>query len=120
MFYKGIFLEMTKEIELKINSVIEETTRYDFPFLASRNKKEEIIQDKKTRIEEKLKELLPDSFPSVDEINKLWAESIEVSDEQFEFLSEKNKLNGFYLQELMHCYAEKIGKAIIKKYEDGR
>ena len=36
-------LEMKKDIELKINRIIEETTRYNFPFLASHDKKKEII-----------------------------------------------------------------------------
>lgn len=107
-------LEMKKDIEWKIKCIIEETTQYDFPFLASQDKRKTIIMDKKKNIEEKLKRLLPDSFPSEENVNKIWAESIEYSDEQFESLAEKHKLNGFYLQELMHCYAEKIGKAIME------
>lgn len=107
-------LEMKKDIEKKMNGIIEETTRYDFPFLASQDKKKAIIVDKKLYIEEKLKRILPDSYPSEDEIKKMWKESIEYSDKQFESLSEKYKLNGFYLQELLHCYAQKIGKAILE------
>lgn len=106
-------LKMKKDIELKINRIIEETTRYNFPFLASHDKKKEIIAAKKIYIEEKLRELLPECFPSKEKISELWSESINYSDKQFESLTEKNKLNGFYLQELMHCYAEKIGKAIM-------
>lgn len=106
-------IEMKNDIELKINCIIEETTRYDFPFLASHEKKKEIIVAKKIYIEEKLRELLPECFPCKEKIDELWSESINYSDKQFGSLTEKNKLNGFYLQELMHCYAEKIGKAIM-------
>ncbi len=107
-------MEMKKDIEKEINCIIEETTQYDFPLFTTQDKKKAIIMDKKLYIEEKLKRILPDSFPNEDTVKKMWEESIEYSDEQFESLSEKHKLNGFYLQELIHCYAEKIGKAILK------
>lgn len=105
--------EMKKSIELKINGIIEETTQYDFPFFASYNKKEEIIMAKKKCIEKKFNELLPDCFPNEEKLNELWIESINYSDKQFHSLAEKYKLNGFYLQELMHCYAGKIANAIM-------
>lgn len=107
-------MEMKKDIEKEINCIIEETTQYDFPLFATQDKKKAIIMDKKLYIEEKLKRILPDTFPNEDTVKKMWEESIEYSDEQFESLSEKHKLNGFYLQELIHCYAEKIGKAILE------
>lgn len=43
----------------------------------------------------------------------MWEESVEYSDEKFESLSEKHRLNGFYLQELIHCYAEKISNTVL-------
>lgn len=106
--------EMNKDIEKKIKCIIEETTQYDFPFWANQDKKKEIIMDKKLHIEESLKRTLPDSFPNEDTVNKMWEESIEYADDQFESLSKRHKLNGFYLQELIHCYAEKIGKEILE------
>ena len=48
-----------------------------------------------------------------DILKKMWEESVEYSDEKFESLSEKHRLNGFYLQELIHCYAEKISNTIL-------
>lgn len=112
--------EKKKDIEKEINCIIEETTQYDFPFLVSQDKKKEIIVEKKLYIEEKLKGVLPDIFPNEDTVDKMWEESIEYSDEQFKSLSEKHKLNGFYLQELLHCYAEKIGKTILDNIWGGR
>ena len=105
---------MKRVIEKKVYCVIEETTKYSFSFLASSHKKKAIITEKKYYIEEKLKEIMPNSFPNDECLNKMWKESIEYSNKQFEPLLEKYKLNDFYLQELLHCYAEKIGKIIIE------
>lgn len=109
----GLSMEMKKDIEKEINCIIEETTQYDFPFLASQDKKKAIITEKKLYIEEKIKRILPEGFQNEDILKKMWEESVEYSDEQFESLSEKHKLNGFYLQELIHCYSEKIGNIIL-------
>lgn len=43
----------------------------------------------------------------------MWCVSKKYADDQFQFLTEKNKINGFYLQELMHCYAKKIIDKIL-------
>ena len=69
-------MEMKKDIEKEINCIIEETTQYDFPFLVSQDMKKVIIVDKKLYIEEKLKRILPDSFPNEDTVKKMWEESI--------------------------------------------
>ena len=109
----GLSMEMKKDISKEINCIIEETTQYDFPFLASQEKKKAIITEKKLYIEEKLRRILPESFPNEDILKKMWEESVEYSYEKFESLSEKHRLNGFYLQELIHCYAEKISNTIL-------
>lgn len=106
-------LSETKEKIIKeIDSVLEETTQFDFPFLANQEKKKAIIEEKKLYIEERLKKIAPENFPREDTLKEVWEESVEFATEQFKSLSEKHRLNGFYLQELMHCYAEKIGATI--------
>lgn len=104
----GLSMEMKKDISKEINCIIEETTQYDFPFLASQEKKKAIITEKKLYIEEKLRRILPESFPNEDILKKMWEESVEYSDEKFESLSEKHRLNGFYLQELIHQVRKSI------------
>ena len=86
----GLSMEMKKDISKEINCIIEETTQ-----------------------EEKLRRILPESFPNEDILKKMGEESVEYSDEKFESLSEKHRLNGFYLQELIHCYAEKISNTVL-------
>jgi len=109
----GLSIEIKKNVENEIKGIIEETTQFDFPFFISQEKKKDIIFQKKSYIEEKLRRLSPDTYPSEEALIQMWGESIKHSDEQFNSLSEKHKLNGFYLQELSHCYAEKIGIAIL-------
>ncbi len=45
----------------------------------------------------------------------IWEQSVEFADEQFKSLPINKRFNGFYLQELMHCYAEKLKDSIIDK-----
>ena len=49
----GLSMEMKKDISKEINCIIEETTQYDFPFLASQEKsnynRKEIIYRRKTK-----------------------------------------------------------------------
>lgn len=63
---------------------------------------------------------MPESFPNEDILKKMWEESVEYSDEKFESLSEKHRLNGFYLQELIHCYAEKISNTVLNNIWGGK
>lgn len=116
----GLSMQMKKDIAKEINCIIEETTQYDFPFSASQDKKKTVITEKKLYIEEKLRRILPERFPNEDILKKMWEESVEYSDEQFESLSEKHRLNGFYLQELIHCYSEKFGNTVLNNILGGK
>lgn len=103
------------QIRLRIEKIIEETKRYDFPFLATVNEKWQIIEEKKFYIEIELKQLLPKYWPNANQIEALWNESIEYANKRFDSLPEKIRINGFYLQELMHYYAEHLGNFIMLK-----
>lgn len=109
----GSSMEIKKNVEKEIKRIIEVTAQFDFPFLASQDKKKEIIEEKKLCIEEELRRLSPENYPSEDILIQLWEESVKHSDDQFKSLSNKYKLNGFYLQELIHYYAERIGNTIL-------
>jgi len=100
-------------IKKEIENILKETTQFDFPFLEKEEKKKSILQEKKTYVEEKLRSISPRLFPNDEKINEIWSESIEYADEQFKALPAKRRLNGFYLQELMYYYVEKLGDSIM-------
>ncbi|MDO4775461.1 MAG: hypothetical protein Q4A10_06575 [Aerococcaceae bacterium] len=101
-----------------IEQLINETMGYDFPFMASENKKKEIISEKKLHIETEFRQILADSFPDQEILDRIWNEAVMHADESFSSLSPKLKLNGFYLQELMHCYSEKLGAVYVPNKEE--
>lgn len=104
---------MINAIKKEIDNILEETTRFDFPFLANEEKKKAILLEKKLYIEEAFQIIASKQFPDEEKLKKIWKESVAYADEQFQSLPTKKRLNGFYLQELMHCYAEKLGDSMI-------
>lgn len=96
-----------------IESVIKETKSFDFPFWASEKRKAEIIEEKKKYIEEQLKQLDPDSFPADIVLTQTWKEAVEHANLKFKSLPSKVKINGFYLQELISFYSEKLGQQML-------
>lgn len=61
---------MEYDIESKLNNVLEETTKFDFPFLAKQETREYIVLEKKRYVEEKLKIVAPKEFPNETELKK--------------------------------------------------
>ena len=110
---------MDNVIKREIENLLEETTQFDFPFLASVEKKETILNENRTYIENELRTIAKDLYPADDVIERAWKESVEYADGQFKTLPENKRLNGFYLQELMHHYVEVLSEIIfdIKKGE---
>lgn len=94
-----------------LENLLEETTKFDFPIFANKEKKQAFLLEKKLYVENKLKEIAPKSFADRE---KIWNESVEHAEKQFKSLPAEKRLNGFYLQELMHCYAEKLGNNIME------
>ena len=105
-------------ILIKINKLTQETTSYDFPFLSNTEKKTEIINNLKEHIEREIKKIVPELVISDEVLSKIWNESLEHANKSFESLSPNLRLNGFYLQELMYCYSEKLGEYITTQSED--
>ena len=105
--------EKRKEFEEKLNCILKDTTQFTFPFLANQDKKKVIIVEKKQYVEDKLRDVLPENFLDEETLKELWQEAVKHADKQFETLSEKHRLNGFYLQELMHYYVERIGETVL-------
>ena len=101
-----------------INSLLNETMHMDFPFLAGEDKKKRIIKDKKIYIEETIKEAFAEMYPEKCELNNLWNEAVDYADGKFDSLPVSKRLNGFYLQELMHRYVELLGNVVTGKKEN--
>lgn len=111
-------MDNKSEILCGINNIIEETTTYDFPFLASEKRKREIIEELKKHIEEQLEQLAPERWLPDTMLCQAWNDSMEHANQSFESLPSKVKINGFYLQELMHFYSESLGKIILSRTEE--
>lgn len=98
----------------ELYSILEETTKLDFPFLASGKKKAEILMKVKNEFDERIDKVLQGSGTDLIVAREvLWAGAKKHSDEEFKSLKESQRLNGFYLQEIMHEYVELQLKKII-------
>lgn len=104
---------MKNTIKIEIDNILDKTTQFDFPVFANEEKKKAILLEKKSYIEEEIKIIAPELFPDEEKMKKIWKESVGYADEQFKSMPIKKRLNGFYLQELMHYYAEKLGDSIV-------
>lgn len=104
---------MKEIIKAEIDKLLIETTRFDFPFFASIEKKKTIIAEKKLYIEKKMEVLAPQLLSDNERKEEIWKKSVEYAEEQFKSLPQNKRLNGFYLQELMHYYTEQLGDNIM-------
>lgn len=111
-------MDNRSDVLSRINNIIKETTSYDFPFLANDKRKNEIIEELKKHIEEQFEQLVPELWLSNTMLNQVWSESVEHANQSFESLPSKLKINGFYLQELMHFYSERLGEIILSQMEE--
>lgn len=103
------------ELNVKISNLLEKTTHYDFPFFAGIEEKEATISEKKEYIENSVDNFLKEEKIDIElQYDVLWEEAKKKASEQFDSLPDKLKINGFYLQELMHTYLE----FILEKIKD--
>ncbi|MDD7280389.1 hypothetical protein [Floccifex sp.] len=105
---------MKKEVE----QLLEETTKLDFPFLSKKETKEQIIRDNKRYFEDKLKSIFKTKYINSELIEEVWKQSVDYAQKQFKSLPEKQRINGFYLQELMHYYVEQLSAILEASLED--
>lgn len=104
---------MDNRVKIKIDNILEETTQFDFPFFASEEKKKIILLEKKFYIDEEFKAIAPELFSNEEKMKEIWKESVKYAKKQFNSLPVKKRLNGFYLQELMYNYVERLRDSII-------
>lgn len=108
-------MENRDRILKDIDAIVEETTLYDFGFLVSEERKNEMIQEKKVHVEKELKKAARELWPSDMELDQAWNEAVENTEKKFASLPPQIRINGFYLQELLHCYSKKIKEAILSR-----
>ena len=111
--------ERRQAIENELNSIITSTTKLSFPFLANEIKKIHILDEERSKIENKMLDIIKKyriEIPNkeIDESIK-WDNIVKESSKEFSTLPEKQKINSFYLQELMHNYAEHFSELIKQK-----
>lgn len=58
------------------------------------------------------------THPNEEPLNKLWNEALDYAGSKFDSLPVSKRLNGFYLQELMHRYVELLGNVVTENKEN--
>ena len=108
-------------IKKELQHIVKATEKLDFPWMSTLKSRQTILQAEKSEAETQIEKLLAscgfdDMLNSID-FDDLWEEADAAARTQFGDISEKQMLNGFYLQEVMHRYTELISKAIILKVD---
>lgn len=105
-------------LEKELSGVVNKTTKLSFPFLSDKKVKEELIEKEKIKIDYLIDEILKNYNVIVDNAqlnrDKIWDSSKSVAMEKFTTLPVSLQLNSFFLQELMHEYAEKQVKTVLQ------
>ncbi len=108
-------------IKKGLQQIVEATEKLDFPWMSTLKSRQAILQAEKSNVEARIEKLVAscgfDDMLSNINFADLWEEADTSARTQFGNISEKQMLNGFYLQEVMHRYTELISKAIIQKVD---
>ena len=88
---------------------------------SSFERKKEILRETRANVDTQLEKVLTDAGISCNETienrSELWTEADKEAQKEFGNLSEKEMLNGFYLQEVMHRYAELLIAKATEQYK---
>ena len=82
-----------------------------------RIEKKRIVEDKKIYMKIQIKKSIC-NYPEKLELNQLWNEALDYAGSKTDSLPVSKKLNGFYLQELMHRYVELLGNVVTENKEN--
>lgn len=106
------------QIQTDLSRIIRDTEKLDFPIFSTFEKKQAIVENERKKIDAQIKRITEEieiDFTDIGETQELfWEEADQAAKEAFGPLSEKEMLNGFYLQEVMHRYAELQANAILE------
>ena len=94
----------TEQKKQELRRIIKATETLDFPRFSSLERKREILRELRLKADAELAAVLGDR--TTEEKELLWQKAEQAAKKQFGELSEKQLLNGFYLQELLHRYTE--------------
>lgn len=108
-------------MEKELHQIVKATEKLNFPWMSTLKKRQSILQAEKNKIETQIRKLIA-SYGIDDVLNSIsftdfWEQADTAARSQFGKLSERQMLNGFYLQEVMHRYTELIANAIISKVD---
>lgn len=99
-------------------SIIHRCDTLDFPLFSSKEKKLMILQRERESIDKAFDILLEQNglqhFLSAQQRHQLWMQASEDARREFSNLDNKHLLNGFYLQEVTHRYAELQAAALFQ------
>lgn len=108
-------------IQERLQAIIRSTETLDFPLFASFQRKRELIRETRERIDAQVDQVLADTglidCPLAAVRPTLWAEADRAARDAFGDPDGKKILHGFYLQEVMHRYAQSQAAAIQKEWE---
>ena len=77
--------------------LIDETTKFDFPFFSSEKKKNQIIEDKKKYIEDKFAAIAKHGLPEKEILEQAWSQALVHAEKEFNSLPMSTRINGFYV-----------------------
>lgn len=107
----------TYTIHTELRHIIYNTEKLDFPIFSSLEKKQQIVKTEREKIDAQIDHIINKTdidFTAITQLRQnLWEEADSAARAEFGALSEKEMLNGFYLQEVMHRYAELQARAIL-------
>lgn len=104
-------------LQKELQQIVSATEKLDFPWMSTLNDRQAILQAEKRNIEAQIETRMTSHGlgAALNDINfaDYWEQADTAARKQFGDLSERQMLNGFYLQEVMHRYAELITNAIL-------
>ncbi|MBQ7973227.1 MAG: hypothetical protein IJ291_07220 [Lachnospiraceae bacterium] len=111
-------MENKEEIEKVLMRMIESTITLSFPMFSNEMQKQKILNEKKEKIEQNILDIVNTYDINISlklHKNKIWDECRKKATESFDSLPEKMQLNSFYLQEVMHLYAERLSELVLNE-----
>lgn len=98
--------------------IIHRCDTLDFPIFCSKDKKQAILQRERQEVDRAFdalqKQIGRDQLIPEQQRQDLWEQACVQARKEFSNLDEKHLLNGFYLQEVTHRYAELQANVLLQ------
>ena len=117
---------MAKEISWvkeKLEEIIDSARKLDFPAFSYLERKHILLQEERAKVDRQVDVVLeqaglPRGAGTDDSRDALWRQADAEARAEFGSLPEKEMMNGFYLQEVIHRYAALLADAAVKEMEE--